>query len=779
LIAGSVTLPVPGRTGASGFLLAQDQVTASWDIPGFAGGAALQVLVVSNATEAGVSSIAILPNQGPNPFTLTPITSGSMLLWTYIDTQRYLTFTATAGNALVSEYGVASPGWTGVFGYYAGLITANTLGGYTLGATAPYYDVISAVAYELPGSGGIPVIRTVTPPVAGTSSSLVSGSVSSAVFAAPPGSVLVAMFAANSGSSSGTLAFTDSLGLTWSTRTAMSGTSGTVVIATATVPGGTSTGIPAAPSGLTVTALTGTTASLSWTPPPGPVTSYNIYRNGTVVASTMATSWSDSGLIASTNYTYSVTARNIAGTGPKAPAIGLATPASGSLPGGVTLHPIDGGSDYYADNGLTYASNAGWDNPSFFPIGVWFQHPLSGVPWNDLNINTICVCFPTDDPADAAAAGLWLVPSMQMALPAGIGAETVGLMSYDEGSFVNSISGPFSSTANAIQDGRFWWSNSTLAFLYYGGMQAAQTSPQVVDASIATPNGASRHLNVISVDMYWYSGWIHGETGGVDSGSSASEGNTLYQLGQPNGMTIAQAQCGARYGDAVDILRSFQQGGLPLYPSAGLPHGPSPVAYAAPVLQFIENGQPNSLDPGDGSTYITPAQMNVALWASIIHGARMICYFDHSFSGPGASNNNFVTAYYLSPQGSAAVSIYNQAKNTNTLVKALAPVIAAPTVMGYVTALSPANAEFAGLEVMVKYYQGKFWIFADYRGAETDTAIAVSFTTAGGYSGTVTAYNADGNVASGYGNTYTLTASGGVFSDTFAYGYSVRIYQVG
>ena len=43
------------------------------------------------------------------------------------------------------------------------------------------------------------------------------------------------------------------------------------------------------------------------------------------------------------------------------------------LPPGVTLQPIDGGPNYYGDNGLTYAHNAGWDNQSFFPIGVWLD----------------------------------------------------------------------------------------------------------------------------------------------------------------------------------------------------------------------------------------------------------------------------------------------------------------------------------------------------------------------------------------------------------------------
>ena len=44
------------------------------------------------------------------------------------------------------------------------------------------------------------------------------------------------------------------------------------------------------------------------------------------------------------------------------------------LPPGVTLQPIDGGPNYYAAHGYTAAANAGWDNPSFFPIGVWLGY---------------------------------------------------------------------------------------------------------------------------------------------------------------------------------------------------------------------------------------------------------------------------------------------------------------------------------------------------------------------------------------------------------------------
>ena len=42
-----------------------------------------------------------------------------------------------------------------------------------------------------------------------------------------------------------------------------------------------------------------------------------------------------------------------------------------TLPAGVTLQQINGGPNYYANNGYTYAANAGWDSPSFIPIGPW------------------------------------------------------------------------------------------------------------------------------------------------------------------------------------------------------------------------------------------------------------------------------------------------------------------------------------------------------------------------------------------------------------------------
>ena len=34
------------------------------------------------------------------------------------------------------------------------------------------------------------------------------------------------------------------------------------------------------------------------------------------------------------------------------------------------------------------------------------------------------------------------------------------------------------------------------------------------------------------------------------------------------------------------------------------------------------------------ATYITPPELNWAVWSSLIHGAREIIYFNHTFYGP-------------------------------------------------------------------------------------------------------------------------------------------------
>lgn len=72
---------------------------------------------------------------------------------------------------------------------------------------------------------------------------------------------------------------------------------------------------PTAPAGLTATAKTSSSVSLSWSASSDNtgVTGYDVYRNGTKVGSTATTSYTDTGLSASTAYSYTVKAKDAAG----------------------------------------------------------------------------------------------------------------------------------------------------------------------------------------------------------------------------------------------------------------------------------------------------------------------------------------------------------------------------------------------------------------------------------------------------------------------------------
>ncbi len=72
------------------------------------------------------------------------------------------------------------------------------------------------------------------------------------------------------------------------------------------------TGSLPAPTGVTVTGTTGTTASLSWNAVSG-AASYRVYRNGAQAGSTTQTTYTDSGLSSGTSYTYTVAAVDSSG----------------------------------------------------------------------------------------------------------------------------------------------------------------------------------------------------------------------------------------------------------------------------------------------------------------------------------------------------------------------------------------------------------------------------------------------------------------------------------
>ncbi|WP_326734778.1 glycoside hydrolase family 6 protein [Streptomyces sp. NBC_01022] len=95
--------------------------------------------------------------------------------------------------------------------------------------------------------------------------------------------------------------------------------------------GGDDTQAPTAPTGVTVTAKTSGSVSLSWTASTDNtgVTGYNVFRDGVQVGSSTTTSYTDSSLTASTAYSYTVKAKDAAGNISAASAALSATTSAG------------------------------------------------------------------------------------------------------------------------------------------------------------------------------------------------------------------------------------------------------------------------------------------------------------------------------------------------------------------------------------------------------------------------------------------------------------------
>ena len=159
-------------------------------------------------------------------------------------------------------------------------------------------------------------------------------------------------------------------------------TTGNVVV---TVGGTTSNGVnftvstdttaPSVPTGLTASAPCVSQVSLNWTASTDNVgvTGYDVYRNGTKIATSTTTTFQDSGLSASTKYTYTVDAFDAAGnTSAESASASATTPATGAC----------GGAQYAM--GWTILPNTNLQN--FEPN--YNTYPVSGhCGWNCVNVD--------------------------------------------------------------------------------------------------------------------------------------------------------------------------------------------------------------------------------------------------------------------------------------------------------------------------------------------------------------------------------------------------------
>jgi hypothetical protein len=199
-------------------------------------------------------------------------------------------------------------------------------------------------------------------------------------------------------------------------------------------------------------------------------------------------------------------------------------------------------------------------------------------------------------------------------------------------------------------------------------------------------------------------------------------------------MTLDEVRRASNYGYQVDRMRALD----------------ARNGRRKPIWNAVEVGWPFTESAAEGGRAIQPAEIRAAVWHSLIAGARGILYFDHQFGGP--CPDRVLRPPYCYPQNRATV------KSVNRQIRALAPVLNARTVTSDWTTNSSIRA-------MVKWYAGKFYVFAGSRENRKST-------------GTFTLPCVGDATAERLGEGGSVHISGGSFRDSFADGNAIHIYRI-
>lgn len=307
---------------------------------------------------------------------------------------------------------------------------------------------------------------------------------------------------------------------------------------------------------------------------------------------------------------------------------------------------------------------------SFFPIGVWLQRvatPADVRSDRAAGINTYVALTPDSDLGLVTRSGMRSV--VQHDFP-GRAAGPSGWFLSDEvdlwagagdGAWTGNWGGPETACVSAAadcgftvqrriaemlpKDGRLRWANYGKGVLFW--------QPDAV---------ARRFVNefqdIVSVDAYW----------STDNNLCGTwEGGRFLFPKAPRPLTEQECRRPSNYGAMVDRARA-------LVAPAG----------SKPVWAFVELGHPSS-DPSWPT--ITPSQVEAAVWSSLIHGARGITYFNHSFGGPCVTTSVLRDPCYRTMRATVTA--------LNAKITRLAPVLNGTTVANF---LAPTP----GVDTLVK-----------------------------------------------------------------------------
>jgi hypothetical protein len=366
-----------------------------------------------------------------------------------------------------------------------------------------------------------------------------------------------------------------------------------------------------------------------------------------------------------------------------------------------------------------------WNDPSFFPIGVWFESVTQASDCatdKDCGLNTYVVLTSNSDGSIIrAAGGLYTLAGGYV----NVGSEHAGNSIGDE---ADMYFGPGWGADRTSGGGYTTMQNAANASA--GFMRHANYGKGVAWPAWENDTQAAVFVNtfqeIVSDDIYWYTDTnCQGQWEGASLLPYALD-PTTHQPTRP--LTPDEAHRASNYGAVVARVRKLANP-------------------KKPIWGFVEVGHPSSLDSEPTNT---GPQIAAAVWHMIIQGARGIIYFNHSFGGPNQSQHCLRETAYASQRASV--------KATNATIKQLAPVLNAPFADGLVSATP-------GVAVMAKSLNGKYTVFS---GNGDNQARSATFTIAGITTGTAVVV----------GENRSIAISGGTFTDSFTSGTATHIYQI-
>lgn len=337
--------------------------------------------------------------------------------------------------------------------------------------------------------------------------------------------------------------------------------------------------------------------------------------------------------------------------------LALAATSSAAQPSGardaaaLTLAPVDGGANYYSRFSAGLPAN-----PSYFPIGVWFESVTAQADVDAdraAGLNTYVVLTANSDLGLVQSNGMLAILqsdefSASQAMQGWFLADEVD-MTHGPGAGYDEMQGIADATPH---DGRIRYSNFGKGVLFWES-----------DAEAA--RFVNDYQDIVSADAYFFTD---------NNICSGTEGGVLLAGGAP--LSPAECHRAANYRATVSRVRELVN-----------------PAGSKPVWAIVELGHPFS--ESDWPT-IAPAQVRAAVWQSLIGGARGIVYFNHSFGGPDQTQHILRDG---TDPGSAYAPIRAIVTATNSEIKSLAPVLNSPTV-------TSGWSQGPGTTAMVKWSEG-------------------------------------------------------------------------